>query len=356
MAQLLDRVGGWDVTIVSRRAPEVRDPRAPCRLRHERSRRLRARARRGMGATTHIFWTGHATGTRWVDKAARDTDLFRNAMTAIEPAAPKLVHVCLLQGSKYYGRHLGPFKTPAKESDPRHFPPNFYYTQEDFLKALAAGKRWTWSLMRPHIVCGYARTDINLPKPIAVYATLCKKLGLPLRFPGPEGAYRAVHCASDVELLNKGMLWAATTPAAANEAFNMVNGDHFRWQYLWPRIAEYFGMEAGGVQQIDLELMMADKEPLWNEIVREHGLLPTPFAEAANWSFANYAFAPTWDIMLDNTKARRHGFQEFVDSEHVHAHLRQLPPTALHSLTPQVGARGVVRPSSDHQARRRPTP
>ncbi len=74
-------------------------------------------------------------------------------------------------------------------------------------------------------------------------------------------------------------------------------------------------MEAGGVQQIDLELMMADKEPLWDEIVREHGLLPTPFSEAANWSFANYAFAPTWDIMLDNTKARRHGFQEFVDSE-----------------------------------------
>jgi hypothetical protein len=95
----------------------------------------------------------------------------------------------------------------------------------------------------------------------------------------------------------------------------MVNGDHFRWEHLWPKIAAYFGMEAGGVQQIDLELMMADKEALWNEVVREHGLLPTPFAEAANWSFANYAFAPTWDIMLDNTKARKYGFQEFVDSE-----------------------------------------
>lgn len=30
---------------------------------------------------------------------------------------------------------------------------------------------------------------------------------------------------SDVELLNQGMLWAATTPAAANEAFNMAKGD-----------------------------------------------------------------------------------------------------------------------------------
>ncbi|HYF58934.1 MAG TPA: SDR family oxidoreductase [Burkholderiaceae bacterium] len=314
MAQLLDRTGGWDTTIVSRRAPDF-----PTRARHLACDMSDpdecARVLGTLERTTHVFWTGHATGTRWVDKAARDADLFRNALTALEPAAPRLEHVCLLQGSKYYGRHLGPFKTPAKEDDPRHFPPNFYYTQEDFLRELAQGKRWSWSLMRPHIVCGFARTDINLPKPIAVYATLCKRLGLPLKFPGPEGAYRAVHCASDVELLNKGMLWAATTPAAANQAFNMVNGDHFRWEHLWPKIAAWFDMEPGGVQQIDLELMMADKAPLWDEIVREHGLLPTPFAEAANWSFANYAFAPTWDIMLDNTKARTFGFQEFVDSE-----------------------------------------
>jgi nucleoside-diphosphate-sugar epimerase len=314
MARLLDRVGGWDVTIVSRRAPdfETRARHVACDMADPDAC---ASVLGAMTDVTHLFWTGHATGTQWIGKAARDTDLFRNAMTAIEPAARDLEHVCLLQGSKYYGRHLGPFRTPAREDDPRHFPPNFYYTQEDFLRALQRGKRWTFSLMRPHIVCGYARTDINLPKPIAVYATLCRRLGLPLKFPGPEAAYRAVHCASDVELLNKGMLWAATTPGAANEAFNMVNGDHFRWQYLWPKIAEFFGMPCGDVQTIDLVEMMADKGPLWDEIVREHGLLPTPFEEAANWSFANYAFAPTWDIMLDNTKARRYGFQEFVDSE-----------------------------------------
>jgi hypothetical protein len=27
---------------------------------------------------------------------------------------------------KSYGVQLGPFKTPAKETDPRHMPPNFY--------------------------------------------------------------------------------------------------------------------------------------------------------------------------------------------------------------------------------------
>jgi nucleoside-diphosphate-sugar epimerase len=142
MAQLLDRVGGWDVTIVSRRPPQFQT-----RSRHvicDMSDPTDCEDKLGqLAEASHIFWTGHATGTRWVDKVARDTDLFLNAMPAIEAAATKLQHVCLLQGSKYYGRHLGPFKTPAQENDARHFPPNFYYTQEDFLKTLAVGKRWT---------------------------------------------------------------------------------------------------------------------------------------------------------------------------------------------------------------------
>ena len=314
MAQLLDQKRGWDVILISRRPPKFKTKahHLPCDLSEPGDC---AKHLSKLNEVTHIFYAGHANGIRWVDKVPQDTDLFRNAMTAIEPVAKKLAHVCLLQGSKYYGRHLGPFKTPAKEDDPRHFPPNFYYTQEDFLVKLAKGKKWTYSLMRPHIVCGYGRTDLNLPKPIAVYATICKELGLPLRFPGPEAAFRAVHCATDVELLNKGMLWAATTPQAANEAFNMVNGDFFRWEHLWPKFADYFGMSYGGVQHIDLDYMMADKEPLWNEIVRKHKLLSTPFAEAAHWAYANYAFAPTYDVMLDNTKARKCGFQEFVDSQ-----------------------------------------
>ena len=118
MAQLLDRQGDWDVTIVSRRAPEfaTRARHVACDMSDPADC---ARQLGPLERTTHIFWTGHATGTKWVDKAARDSDLFRNAMTAIEAATPQLQHVCLLQGSKYYGRHLGPFKTPAKESDPR---------------------------------------------------------------------------------------------------------------------------------------------------------------------------------------------------------------------------------------------
>ena len=59
--------------------------------------------------------------------------MLRNLVQVVEAAAPGLVHINQMQGTKAYGCQFGPFKTPAKETDPRHFPPNFYYDQEDFL-------------------------------------------------------------------------------------------------------------------------------------------------------------------------------------------------------------------------------
>jgi len=35
---------------------------------------------------------------------------------------------------------------------------------------------------------------------------------------------------TDARQLAKQQLWAATTPAAANQAFNVINGDVFRWK------------------------------------------------------------------------------------------------------------------------------
>jgi hypothetical protein len=48
--------------------------------------------------------------------------------------------------------HFGPFKTPARETDPRHLPPNFYYDQEDFLISQSRGKTWSWSALRPDLL------------------------------------------------------------------------------------------------------------------------------------------------------------------------------------------------------------
>src|SRR5262249_61549632 len=98
------------------------------------------------------------------------------------------------------------------------------------------------------------------------------------------------------------MVWMATTPNCAREAFNVVNGDNFRWQHFWPQFADYFKMECGPVQEIRLADMMADKEPLWTEIVKKYQLAPNPWKEVADWAYADYAFAPHWDVILDSTK------------------------------------------------------
>jgi hypothetical protein len=58
-----------------------------------------------------------------------------NVVNAVAGSSPGLHKVVLVTGSKFYGIHWGTSKTPAKETDPRQMPPNFYYDQEDFLRA-----------------------------------------------------------------------------------------------------------------------------------------------------------------------------------------------------------------------------
>jgi hypothetical protein len=78
-----------------------------------------------------------------------------------------------MQGYKVYGAHLGPFKTPAREDDPPHMPPEFNVGQQAFLEESQRGKDWTWSALRPSVVCGFALgIPMNLAMVIAVYATL----------------------------------------------------------------------------------------------------------------------------------------------------------------------------------------
>ena len=62
----------------------------------------------------------------------------------------------------------------------RHFPPNFYYNQEDYLaKRVREGASWTWNALRPGPICGYSHgSAMNVVVSTALYATLCKELDL----------------------------------------------------------------------------------------------------------------------------------------------------------------------------------
>lgn len=264
---------------------------------------------------THVFWGARAPHPDPGTEARTNTAMLANVLDALGDSAT-LEHVCLVHGTKWYGSHLGPFATPALEDDPPHLPPNFYVDQAALVAARAGASRWRWSTLRPGVVCGVSLGHPhNLVAAIAAYAAICRALGLPLRFPGTRACFEAVSQVTDARLLARAAAWAATDPRAADGHFNVTNGDLFRWKRLWPRLARHLGMEAGDVQTVPLARLMADKEPLWRELVRRHGLRELPLSDVADWAYADMTFRQDWDHISSTLKARRHGFDDCVDTE-----------------------------------------
>jgi hypothetical protein len=156
---------------------------------------------------------------------------------------------------------------------------------------------------------------MNIAMVIAIYATISKELGLPLRFPGKAGSYSSLYQVTDAQLLAHATVWAATEPSCGNEIFNITNGDYFRWKDLWPRFAEFFGMELAEPQTIQLTEFMPNMEPVWDRCVERYGLRPYPYRDVAHWGFGDVVFGITWDNISSTIKARRFGFQECRDTE-----------------------------------------
>jgi hypothetical protein len=66
---------------------------------------------------------------------------------------------------------------------------------------------------------------------------------------------------------------------------------------------------------------MADKAPVWDRIVAKHGLQPYPFDEVVSWGFADAIFGTEWDIARSTLKARRHGFDGFIETDRMFTEL-----------------------------------
>ncbi|MGI2328937.1 SDR family oxidoreductase [Planococcus sp. YIM B11945] len=278
----------------------------------------------GLSSATHFIYAAYQDYETDTKKQVEvNLAMFKNSLDAVEQHAPQLERVILMQGAKAYGVHLGPIKTPAKESDARHMPPNFYYSQEDYMKKAQQGKSWTWTILRPDVVCGFSvGKPMNLAMVIGAYASISKELGLPLRFPGTAYSYLAQ--MTDATLLARCTLWAALEDNCAFETFNVTNGDFFRWENMWKQIALFFEMEAAPPEPpISLTRMMADKEELWQEIVDKYQLQNIPYEKLALWGFGDFIFNCNYDVMSDTTKLRKFGFMEFVDTEEMFIKLFQ---------------------------------
>jgi nucleoside-diphosphate-sugar epimerase len=299
LAEHLKADGGWDVIGLSRRgglAVDLLDP-------------ADTRAKVGaLTSVTHLFYAAYQDRPTWAELVPPNLAMLTNLVNAVDPAA--LEHVSLMQGYKVYGAHLGPFKTPARETDAGHMPPEFNVDQQQFLERRAGS--WTWSAIRPSVVGGTALGNpMNLALVIAVYASISKELGLPLRFPGKPGAYDSL-----LEMTDAGLLASATVWATGKEgAFNIANGDLFRWSELWPKLAAYFGLEVAPPLRMSLVDVMADKAPLWTSMAARHGLSASYADVSASWAFADFVFGWDYDMFADTSKSHRAGFHTYVETE-----------------------------------------
>ena len=263
---------------------------------------------------THVFYAAYLPREDLHAEAETNREMLSTLLDGLSMDA--LERVVLYQGVKYYGVHHGEFTTPAREDDPRHLPPNLYYAQEDLLKTRAEGASWDWTLLRPDVICGVARDNaMNIAKVIGVYAAISNELGVPLRYPGSRAASGVLMQTTDAGLLARASDWAATNDACGQEAFNITNGGLFRWESLWPKIADYFEMPVGTPTPVSLESHMADKGMIWELIAEKHGLDTPDYDSFVEWGFGDFVFNCEYDVVSDVTKCRQYGFGEAVDSE-----------------------------------------
>src|ERR1700733_13214597 len=229
---------------------------------------------------THVYLATWLRQPTEAENIQVNSAMVRNLLAATSRSR-SVQHVALVTGLKHY---LGPFEaygkgtlppTPFREEQPRLDVENFYYAQEDELYAAAARDSFGWSVHRPHTIIGYAVGNaMNMGVTLAVYATICRETGRPFIFPGSEMQWNGLTDMTDARLLARHLEWAATTEAARNQAFNVVNGDVFRWNWMWGRLADWFGLAPADFpgEGTPLEQQLANAGPLWTQIAQRHGL------------------------------------------------------------------------------------
>jgi nucleoside-diphosphate-sugar epimerase len=268
---------------------------------------------------SHVFVSSWLRQHTEAENIKVNSAMVRNLLDALSPGK-SVKHVALVTGLKHY---LGPFEsygkgvlpaTPFREEQPRLDVDNFYYAQEDEVFAAARRDGFGWSVHRPHTIIGYAVGNaMNMGVTLAVYATICRETGRPFVFPGSATQWNGLTDMTDARLLARHLSWAATTEVARNEAFNVVNGDVFRWSWMWPRIADWFGLKAAPFpgEISPLEKQLADAGPIWADIARRHGLVETDLNVVTSAWHTDADLGRPIEVVTDMGKSRKLGFLDY---------------------------------------------
>jgi nucleoside-diphosphate-sugar epimerase len=315
----------WDAVALSRRAPVG----APG-IRHVPIDLLDAEqckyALRDVSGVTHLAYMAlHEQDdllAGWRAQTQMDANLamLRNLLDGLQPSSSTLRHITILQGSKAYGSHLHPVPVPAKERWPRGDHDIFYWPQEDLLRQRQKTEGWNFSILRPMMILGDSiGSPMSIVAALGVYASIMRRLGEPLRFPG--GGRYVIAC-TDSRLIAQAIEFVGTTPNAAGETYNVVNGDVLVWHDFWPALARHFKMPLGEPKPMQLAEEMPKLSSVWDEVVAHHALRPKSMEELIGgaWQFADYNFAygkelPPERIIMSPIKLRQAGFAPCADTE-----------------------------------------
>lgn len=272
---------------------------------------------------THLFWATWSRKSSELESCEANGTMFKNVLSTLVSHGAVLRHVALTTGTKHY---LGPFELygklvpkqlPFKEDMERLEHPNFYYTLENIIFDFSKQHNFTWTVHRPFSIIGFAPGNLmNLGTSLAVYASICKETGEPFVFPGSPEQWEGRNDVSDANLVAEHEIWGATEPKAANEAYNVVNGDVFRWKELWPKLAAFYGLPEAPYsgKPEPLQERMKEKSNVWTEIVKKNHLLPYNLDDLAIWWHADADLSRPFEAFNDMSKSRERGFTKGYDT------------------------------------------
>jgi nucleoside-diphosphate-sugar epimerase len=309
----------WQTLGVTHSSPSNTDENLNLDLREDSSVDLLAQR---CGDATHLFFCSWMKQDSEAENARVNGTMLRNALRGflVSDAAKRIT---LVTGTKHY---VGPFgameaanaHTPFREDQPRLNADNFYYDLEDILFEEAEKRGISWSVIRPHTIIGFAIGNLmNMGSTIAAYASICRETGRPFVFPGVPEQYHGVVDITDARLLAKHLVWQCDNEATSGKAMNVVNGDFFRWKYMWPKIAAAFDLPAAEYpgKATPLQDQMKDASDVWEHLAKKHNLSEYNIDRVASWWHTDFDLGRDFEAFNDMTVSRTLGFDEYQQSE-----------------------------------------
>ncbi len=337
---------GWEVIGVDRRKPELPSGRdvefLPVDLRDKEAARV---AFEPLTDITHIAYAAIfekpelVAGWSSKDQIETNNAMLHNLVESILRAASHFQHISILRGTKAYGVHLHPIPIPARERDARKDHNNFFFDHEDYVREMGARHGFKYTALRPQLVTGPTPGALNVLPAIGVYAAIRHEKGEPFSFPGgPPFVWET----ADADLVADVMVWAAESPQAANEAFNITNGDVFEWRSVWPALAETLGVQTGPDTPMSVATYIEKNTGVWNQIVAKYDLRSRNLRalvghgdQHADFAFA-YGAPEGPRAFVSTIKLRQAGFTKTIDTEqafrnalHSLSERKLLPPTTI---------------------------